>query len=89
MERYAELTGNLSSKKLRHDARVARQKAKRKAMSEELLTLKRGDAPILDPTPFITVLNVITKGKYLAAGGGHIIGARIREIKKCPVDVAN
>jgi len=89
MEREAGLTRNLPNKKLRHDVRRARQRAKRKANKEELLNLRRPDGKgtgKTDPTPFIAVLNIITRGKYLALGAGFVVRKPIKEIAKCRVN---
>lgn len=92
MERHAGLTRDLSNRKLRHDARVARQKAKRKGNREELWRLRRPDGKgvaVTDPTPYVCVLNRVTGGKYLEVGQGFIIRKRVKEIMRCPVDVTN
>jgi len=56
---------------------------------EEKLNLRRedrrGDAiGILDPTPYIAVLNMLTNGKYLEVGGGFPIKQKISDIRRCP-----
>jgi len=56
-------------RKLRHDRRKAKQRAKRK---EDALSL-RNERGIIDPTPVVAVKNIITKGRYLKEGKGFII----------------
>jgi hypothetical protein len=65
MEREAGLTRD--SKKLRHDRRRARQRAKRGMV----LPMKREDGTP-DPTPHIASLDMLTKGKYLELGKGFL-----------------
>lgn len=65
------------------------QRAKRKVVREELLNLRRPDGKgtgKTDPTPFVAVLNLITRGKYLALGAGFVVRRPIKEIVKCRVD---
>ena len=59
------------------------QRAKRKANREEILELKRNR--ILDPTPYVAILNMITKGKYLRLGKGFIVRHKIASIKEVAV----
>ena len=73
------------NKKLSHDARRAKQRAKRQGLNrEEMLKMRRGDdgEGITDMTPCIAVLNIITNGKYLKAGKGFPIKAKTKEIKE-------
>jgi len=62
----AGLAGN--SKKLRHDRRRARQRAKRGMV----LPMRREDGTI-DVTPHIASLNIVTKGRYLEVGKGFLV----------------
>jgi len=62
------------------------QRAKRRANREEVLELKRNDGKgKLDTTPYIAVLNIITKGKYLKLGKGFVVRGKIKEIKEVSV----
>ena len=59
------------------------QRAKRRANREEILNLKRNDGVgVEDPTPFVAVLNLIMRGKYLRVAGGFPIESTIKEINK-------
>jgi hypothetical protein len=58
-------------KKLRHDRRRARQRAKR----GEVLPLRR-EGGVIDPTPHIASLAIITDGRYLTLGNGFVVRAR-------------
>lgn len=66
MEREAGSARN-SNKKLNHDRRRARQRAKRGMV----LSVRREDGA-LDLTPHIASLNIITGGKYLRLGKGFL-----------------
>jgi hypothetical protein len=57
------------SRKLRHDRRRARQRAKREGM---VLPMKREDGT-LDLTPHIASLDMLTKGRYLEIGRGFLV----------------
>jgi hypothetical protein len=51
-----------------------------------VLELKRNDGKgKLDTTPYIAVLNIITKGKYLKLGKGFVVRGKIKEIKEVSV----
>lgn len=63
-----------SARKLRHDARRARQRAKRGTV----LPPKRGRT--VDLTPHIATANMATKGKYLELGRGFFV--RWQSMKK-------
>ena len=67
MEREAGIARN-SNKKLSHDSRRAKQRARR----EMVLPMKREDGT-LDLTPHIASLNIITKGGYLRLGKGFVV----------------
>jgi len=66
MEREAGLARD--SRKLRHDRRRARQRAKRGTV----LPIRRQDGT-LDLTPHIASLNIVTKGEYLEIGKGFLL----------------
>lgn len=70
MQREANLARN--SRKLRHDRRRARQRAK-KGM---VLPMKREDGT-LDLTPHIASLNMVTRGKYVELGKGFLVRKKI------------
>jgi hypothetical protein len=54
--------------------RMDKQRARKDINREEILNLKRNDGTgIKDPVPFIAVLNIITKGRYLKLGRGFTI----------------
>ena len=82
------------NKKLSHDRRRARQRArrtlkrmaKRETNREEVLELKRNDGKgIVDSTPYVAVLDLITKGRYTKVGKGFVISGKIKEIKEVNV----
>ena len=82
----AGLTRDLH-KKISHDRRRTQQKARRQVGREEVLEVRRNNGKgILDTTPYIAVLNMITKGKYLRVGRGFVIRRRIKEIKEVQVN---
>jgi len=59
------------------------QRAKGRANREEILNLKRNDGVgVKDPTPFVAVLNLIMRGKYLRVARGFPIKSTIKEINK-------
>jgi len=80
MEIKKELVGDLS-KKVRHDERRARQKAKRHKENLGLLPIRWGD--VKNPVPHISTAGIATKGEYLELGKGFIMPWNtLREILK-------
>lgn len=46
---------------------------------EESLRLRRENGT-LDPTPFVAILNIITKGRYLKFGKGFLVRSKLPKI---------
>jgi len=61
---------------------MPRRRKRRMADTEEILPVRREDGT-LDVTPYIAVLNIITKGKYLNRGRGFAIKQEIKDIRRC------
>ena len=56
---------------------------RRRKRREGILNLRRNDGTgIMDPVPFVAVMDIILRGRYLEVGRGFVIREEIKEIRR-------